>query len=160
MKKQWLFIAACTLVNACSSQSVGTDAQPALHAVQDQELRTLMDRMNALMMEKFLTEYEMDIERARFARQIVDASKVLESTARTLVDKVPSLGLEQTEQNAFRHLAQILEQQAHRLQKQAENGYYKSISATLHEMTSTCMACHTLFRKPAFSNGYDDKVSD
>lgn len=123
------------------------NGQPALHAIQNQELRELMDRMNGLMMERFMTEQEMDIERERFARQIIESAKTLAATASQLIDILPSLGLNSESQNAFHTLAKKLSEQAGNLEKQAENRRYTAISATLHEMTSTCMACHTLFRK-------------
>ena len=155
MKRLYLFITSCCLIAACASQSIDSvdllesanAGQPALHAIQDQELRELMGRMNSLMMERFMTEQEMDVERSRFARQIIDASKTLASTAKALLNKLPGLGLNAKEQSAFRMLAQKLEHQANSLQKQTQNRNFNAVSATLHDMTSTCMACHTLFRK-------------
>lgn len=151
MKKFFLLLLSCGFLVACSSQpelnSPTPASLPALHAVQDQELRELMGRMNGLMMERFMTEHEMDIERQKYARQIIGASKTLEATAQALLNKLPDLGLNADEQTAFRNLAQKLGQQAHNLQNQAENRAFNSVSATLHEMQSTCMACHTLFRK-------------
>lgn len=155
MKRQYPLLAICCLTVACSTRPneasnltvAGNGGQPALHAVQDKELRQLMDRMNGLMLERFMTEQEMDIERSRFSEQIIAASKTLGDTANALVSKLPKLGLSLKEQNAFRALAQKLGQQANNLQKQTENHNFHAMSATLHDMTSTCMACHTLFRK-------------
>jgi hypothetical protein len=124
-----------------------SDGQPALHAIKDQELRDLMDRMNGLMMERFMTEHEIDIERHKYVLQIIQASETLDATAQTLLNKLPTLGLEPAEQTAFRNLAHKLGQQAHSLKNQAENRSFNGVSATLHEMRTTCMACHTLFRK-------------
>ncbi len=146
-------IAICCTFCACSSQLGGesdlafASGGPALHAIQDRELRDLMDRMNGLMMERFMTEHEIDIERSRFTQQIIDAAKTLSSTVKHLVSKLPSLELNANQQSAFRNLANKLGQQADTLQKQAENQHFNAISSTLHEMRSTCMACHTLFRK-------------
>jgi len=146
--KNSFFLVLCCVLSACASQREEFgNGQPALHAVQDQELRVLMDRMNGLMMERFMTEQEMDVERDRFARQIIDASKTLSSTATAIVDKLPGLGLDDNAQKAFRTLAKKLGQQAKDLQTESENRRYNAMSATLHEMSATCMACHTLFRK-------------
>ncbi len=151
MKNWFFFIAIFALTTACSSTRDAANnlvnGQPALHAIQNQELRVLMDRMNGLMMERFMTEQEMDIERERFARQIVETAKTLTSTASALMDISPSLGLDSEARNAFNALAKKLSEQAGSLEKHAENRRYNAISATLHEMSSTCMACHTLFRK-------------
>ncbi|MDD2760838.1 MAG: cytochrome c [Methylomonas sp.] len=154
MKNFLVLISACCAMTACSSRPAGSDAfsgdssgSPALHAVQDRELRQLMDRMNGLMMERFMTEHEMDIERSRYTRQIVEASKTLTVTATSLVNKLPGLGLSENEQAAFRSLAQTLGQHANDLQNQAKNHNFNAMSSTLHEMRATCQACHTLFRK-------------
>lgn len=151
MKNFFLVIFCCVLLNACSSHpeltGISSNGEPALHAIQDQELRILMGRMNSLMMERFMTEQEMDIERRKYARQIIEAAKTLEDTSQTLVNKLPGLGLTEAEQTVFANLAQKLGQQARNLQNQAENHAYNSVSSTLHEVKSTCMACHSLFRK-------------
>lgn len=120
---------------------------PALHALQDQQLRELMDRMSGLMFERFMTEHEMDVERRKYARQIINAALILNSSAETLVKRAPDLGMNAEENNAFVILAQKLGHQAETLKNQAENNSFNAISSTLHEMKSTCMACHTLFRK-------------
>ena len=120
---------------------------PALHAVQNGELRALMDRMNGLMMERFMTEHEMDIERRRHANQIIETAKNLAETAKMLVEKMPALDLKADEQKAFHNLADKLGQNAKNLQKQAENHSFPAMSDTLHDIQSTCLACHTLFRK-------------
>lgn len=137
-------LCSCSTANDLAGFNVET---PALHALQDQELRELMDRMNGLMFERFMTEHEMDIERRKYARQIIDAAKTLQNSADTLIKRAPDLSLTADEQNAFLVMAQKLEHHAKTLKMQAETNSFNAISTTLHEMKSTCMACHTLFRK-------------
>lgn len=120
---------------------------PALHALQDKELRELMDRMNSLMFERFMTEHEMDIERRKYVRQIIDAASILQNSADVLIKRAPVLGMTVDEQNAFLVMAHKLGHHAKLLKTQAETNSFNAIPATLHEMKSTCMACHTLFRK-------------
>ncbi|AEG00791.1 cytochrome c [Methylomonas methanica] len=154
MSRVFLAILAAITFCGCSaslvqdefSDSRGND-QPALHAVQDQELRELMDRMNGLMLERFMTEHEMDVVRGKYTRQIIETAKTLQITAGSLVDKIPSLNLTTDEAKAFRNLARKLSQHAKTLEAQAEHGGLNAIPGTLHEMKSTCMACHTLFRR-------------
>ncbi len=154
-KTVWPILICLSVLCSCASQSESSPASsgtsaaeaPALHAIQDRELRVLMDRMNSLMMERFMTEHEMDIERRRSADQIIAAAKNLAVTAKILIQKLPGLDLKTAEQKAFHDLAGKLEQDAHRLQIQAENQSFAAISGTLTEMKSTCLACHTLFRK-------------
>ena len=155
MSKTAYLIVCLNWLGACASipehhaaiNAPSPSGSPALHAIQDQELRGLMDRMTALMMERFMTEHEMDIERRRHTEQIIEAANSLATTAELLEQKLPGLGLNPDEQNAFRTLAKKLGQEAKTLQHQAENHAYSAISGQLHEMQSTCLACHTLFRK-------------
>lgn len=137
-------LCGCSTTTDPSHSNVET---PALHALQDQELRTLMDRMSGLMFERFMTEHEMDVERRKYARQIIDAALILNSSSEALVKRAPFLGMNAEENNAFVILAQKLGHHAERLKNQAENNSFNGISSTLHEMQATCLACHTLFRK-------------
>ncbi len=140
------FLCACASSPENNLSMMSTD-NPALHAVQNGELRELMDRMNCLMMERFMTEHEMDIERRRHANQIIETARNLSATAKMLIVKLPALDLNAGEQQAFHHLADKLGQNADKLQKQAENHLFTAMSDTLHDIQATCLACHTLFRK-------------
>jgi hypothetical protein len=143
-------IAICFMLGCSTSQQPPPGLlaeQPALHALQDQALRDLMDRMSGLMLERFMTEHEMDIERRKYARQIIDAANTLQTSADALSKRAAVLGMTAEEQNAFLVMTHKLEHQATLLKMQAENNRFNAISGTLHEMKSTCMACHTLFRK-------------
>lgn len=150
----FLFAGLC-LISACSVPSehqtefnkLLNSENPALHAVQNQEVRELMDRVNALMMERFMSEHEMDIERRKYENQIIEAAKSLSETSKTLVYKIPKLDLNSEEQTAFHNLADKLDLYAHTLQKQAEQHNFSAMPGTLHEVSSICMACHALFRK-------------
>lgn len=148
--KNIVLIVALCLLCSCSTATDPTNLiveTPALHALQDQELRELMDRMSGLMFERFMTEHEMDIERRKYARQIIDAASTLQNSAAALIKRAPALGMTNDEQNAFLVMAQKLGHHAKLLKMQAETNSFNAISTTLHEMKSTCMACHTLFRK-------------
>lgn len=153
MTKYQILLISLSLLIACSSQpqqqtlSSAITETPALHAIQDQEVRKLMDRLNATMLERFMSEQEMDIERQKYARQMIEAANTLATTAQNLVIHLPALDLTPAEQAAFRNLAQKLGMHAGNLKTQAENQAFRGITATLHAMSSTCLACHTLFRK-------------
>lgn len=150
----FLFAGLC-LISACSAPSehksefnkLLNSENPALHAVHDREVRELMDRVNGVMMERFMSEHEMDIERRKYADQIIETAKNLSEAAKTLVYKIPNLDLNPKEQAAFHNLADKLDLYADTLQKQAEEHNFSAMPGTLHEVSSICMACHTLFRK-------------
>lgn len=155
MKYRYAFLTVFCLIDGCAATGsnrqspimTGAEGQPALHAVQDQALRDLMDRMRGLMLERFMTEHEMDIERGRFAEQIRRNATALVTASEDLLNKLPGLGLNSQQESAFRILSVKLGQQAGFLRKQAEENRFNAMSATLHEMHATCMACHALFRK-------------
>lgn len=94
-----------------------------------------------------MTEHEMDIERRKYARQIIETADILQSSVKSLINRAPVLGMTSDEQHAFLAMAQKLGHHAEALKIQAERNRFNAIDETLHEMKSTCMACHTLFRK-------------
>jgi len=146
-----LILLFCCLLSACSaspdSNTFSSLGEPALHAVQDRELQKLMDRMNGLMLERFMTEHEMDIERSRYSKQIYRAASELQTTAQSLANKAKDLGLTAEEQKAYLNLAGKLGLHAQSLQRQAEHHTFNAMTETLRDMKATCTACHTLFRK-------------
>lgn len=120
---------------------------PALHAVSDAKLRELMDRMNSVMLDRFLTQPEIDKERGRYAQKMVEAARRLDSTVHFILARLPALQLNDAEQTTFRALANKLHEQAQLLQHQAPQAHGEDITATLDQIANTCTSCHALFRK-------------
>lgn len=120
--------------------------QPALHAVSNEQLHELMDRMNSLMQERFMTEPELDVERRKYARQVADTAQNLSQTVDAILATLPSLQLNATEQTAFLALVHKLREQTQALQEQAEQNRIDAIPSTLQQMDTTCTSCHALFR--------------
>ncbi len=121
--------------------------EPALHAVHDNELRNLMDRMDSLMQERFMTETQLDSERRKFSRRIADSAQDLSKTIDTIIAKLPNLTLTPAEQATFLALANKLRQQTEQLQQQARQNHIDAIDDGLHQINTTCTSCHALFRK-------------
>lgn len=121
--------------------------QPALHAIQDKQLRELMARMDALMQERFMTEPELDAERRKYAQRIAENAQTLSQTVDTIIARMPSLPLSTDEQHTFQALAQKLAEQSRHLQEQARTNQIDAVSGTLHQINTTCTSCHALFRK-------------
>ncbi len=121
--------------------------QPALHAVHDNQLHELMDRMNSLMQERFLTEPELDVERRKYAQRIFKTAQNLSQTLDAILTASTKLKLSNVEETTFQALAQKLRKQVQELQKQAEQNRMEAIPGTLEQMNSTCISCHALFRK-------------
>ncbi|MGR8980758.1 MAG: cytochrome c [Gammaproteobacteria bacterium] len=154
--RPWLSLIVLVL-NACSYPGGTPQAepdyglseidQPALHAIRSSELRELMDRMDILMQERFMTEHEVDIERRKYAIRIATTAEELSKTVNAILHVLPSLKLSSEERNAFLSLANKLDDQAKVLQKQAKQNQIDSIDNTMNQISATCTACHSLFRK-------------
>lgn len=121
--------------------------QPAMHAVRDNQLRTLMDRMDSLMQERFMTEHQLDDERRKYSRQIAEAAKNMASTVDAIMAAMAGLQLEAAEQTTFKALAAKLREQTQQLQMQAQQNQIDAIAVSVHEINTTCTSCHALFRK-------------
>ncbi len=145
-------LCAC-LATACAAGERRTpehfsDGTPALHAVQNERLRALMDEMNALLFERMPTELEIDRERRLKAAQIADVADTMARTVDGVVQSLPQLSLDAEEQTVFMVLANRLRQQVATLQAQARGNYIDLIPATMERIGATCDGCHQLFRDP------------
>ncbi len=121
--------------------------RPALHAIQDKQLRELMGRMDALMQERIMSETERDQERRKYAQRIAANAKNLGQTVDSIIDRLPSLQLTSDEQHTFLALAQKLREQSLQLEEHAQQNQIDSINSTVHVINTTCTSCHALFRK-------------
>lgn len=145
-----LTVAACSVPEQREPPIQGGWAEtgtPALHAVRDGKLRELMDRMDSLMHERFMTETQIDTQRRRYARQIAETAQSLSANVDAIIASLPGLNLAADEQIAFRALAAKLRNEMSLLQQQAESNRIDQISDNLHEINTTCTSCHALFRK-------------
>lgn len=145
-----LTVAACSAPEQRDLPIQGGRAEtgtPALHAVRDGKLRELMDRMDSLMHERFMTETQIDTQRRRYARQIAETAQSLSANVDAIIASLPGLSLTADEQIAFRALAAKLRSEMGLLQQQAESNRIDQINDNLHEINTTCTSCHALFRK-------------
>ena len=153
-KPELLAIALLLAMAACDSppprqahSGLLDTGQPALHAVSDARLRKLMNRMNSLMFERFVTEPDRDRQTQRDTREIAQAAESLGKSIDGIVARMPSLGLSESEQVTFRALADKLRSQAGQLQQQAVDHDIEDLSANLAQIHATCTTCHGLFRQ-------------
>lgn len=93
-----------------------------------------------------MTEQEMDVERRKYRRQIIETANELQNTAQALALKAPTLGLTAEAEKAYLNLSDKLMFYAQTLRQQAEHQVFRHMPGTLHDMKATCTACHTLFR--------------
>lgn len=119
---------------------------PVLHAIDNDELRLLMDRMNSLMFERNLTELELDSQRRAAVSKVSAAARDLEQAIDGILAAEPKLSLDEGEKKVFRSLATNLKGEAQTLKAQADAHQVDAIPVTLEKMSATCTSCHELFR--------------
>lgn len=123
-----------------------TGSPAALHAIDSNELRQLMNRMNALMFERNLTEQEMDSQRREVSSRVIAAANGVDRALDGVIAALPRLNLDEGEQKTFHALALNLRGEALKLKAQAEANQVDDIPATLEKINATCTSCHVLFR--------------
>lgn len=141
-------LAACTpsAQQRVEAPALANTGVPALHAIDSNELRNVMRRINNLMHERNLTSQEMDSQQRLATTQVIDAAKGLDESIDGIIAVMPSLKLAPGEDTAFRSLAVKLRDDAYKLKFQAETHQLELIPATLERMSSTCNSCHALYR--------------
>lgn len=139
---------------ACSSSpqpdmpaSLQETGKPALHAVTNERLRTLMAQMNALLFEQIRTEIELEEELRQKTFRIADAAAEIQQAADIILTIRPSLQLGQSDDATFAALAGKLKGQAEHLQDLARRNQVDALPEAVAQIQGTCVACHSLFRK-------------
>lgn len=152
--KKILSITFTLVLSACAQHDEpsnlggeSTTGQPALHSIHDSQLRLMMDRMDTLMHERFMTETQLDSERRKYAQRIADSAQKLSQTVDTIISKMPSLPLTPSEQTTFLALANKLHDQTGQLYDLASRNRLEDINVRLHQINTTCISCHALFRE-------------
>jgi hypothetical protein len=151
------FLSLFLLFQFCACQSPGVktaqnqyiDTRGAsLHAVQNEQLRVIMNEFNALMFEQMYTELELDQQRRKKAKAIAEAAAALKRTVTELPGILSDLQLTPDEQAVFKGLAVELQSEASELEEYAARGEVEALRPMLYRMNTTCNACHSLFRGP------------
>jgi cytochrome c556 len=141
------------LTSACSSTQTTSVTNPdqrqpiAQHASYDSRLRELMDKIEILTQERFLTDHEQDDERRKYTQQIAINAEQLARSTDGIIAKLPSLGLSPQQQQSALSLAEKLREQSRQLQQQAQLHHIHAMSNHLQVIDTTCNACHALFKK-------------
>lgn len=134
-----LVLVTCAALGACRAAPPGPGAQAATPLHYSERLRSLMQRMNALLYERNQTELEIDKERLERARELASA-------AATLAREVGSEGLpgsvDETARASFAGLAQELAATAAELDALAAARRYSELSPQMERVAHVCATCH------------------
>lgn len=144
-----LMLVACTTTNDKHVVEGGRveTGPPALHAIRNTQLREMMDKMDSLMQERFMTETEIDSQRRKYAQNIAQNAESMAKTVDSIIAYMPNLQLTPSEQNTFLALAKKLSEQIQRLHENATQNHIDAIDESLHIINTTCTSCHALYRK-------------
>lgn len=142
-----------TVLTACTPPAKRGDmpkltvtGTPVLHAIDNDELRQVMGRINNLMYETNLTDQELDKQRSVAVSQVLKAAVGLEQSIDAMLAAEPKLNLDAGEHKVFASLATNLRGEAKTLKFQAESHQVDDIPQTLEKISATCTSCHELFR--------------
>lgn len=147
MLAAWLFIAIsnsrCTNPSAPQLAETG---RPALHAVHEARLRTIMANLRSQALARVPQEMDRRSIDARRADELTAASEALADSARAIPDALAGVRMGDENRRVFNAYAQKLEEQAVELGDLARNHRMQAVQAKFGELISTCNACHSSFR--------------
>ena len=121
--------------------------EPAMHAIQNNRLQEVMNQINTLVYSQMYSEINLSEERQLKTQEIARIAQELASSESAIIDTMPTLKLKPGEQATFAALAEKLRTSAVQMETLASQNQLQRIPATLEAITSTCTACHALFRK-------------
>ncbi len=129
------------------SPSQTASPPPTLHAIHNDHLQQLMIQMNALVYGEMRDELDAARQKREQIKALATTAGQLSSTVKAIIKTLPSLDLNPDEQASFMALANNLRTYARQMETQARKNDIQAIPATLDQLTLTCGACHSLFRK-------------
>jgi len=136
---------------AAAPRPSDADASPS-HAVQSEELRQIMNRLDELQLtvwpQELQAEYASAEEYAAAkalweARQLADALAVAAETIPISVEHMP---MSEADRRSFTSQVETLREQAVRLEQAAALGDRERMRRVLASIDETCLSCHERFR--------------
>lgn len=148
-------VSLVALLAGCVSQEqrpaleqASNDHQVTLHSVTGTKLRDSINRLNNLMLERNLTEPELDKQRQQANALVLEVAKGAESSLDCLMEAAPRLNLDADQLKHFYSLADDLRDEVKSLNIHTQTHQFDDFPATLDKMNVTCTSCHELFRRP------------
>lgn len=126
---------------------IESTGEPALHGVYDQQLQTVMRELSLLEVDRLPVEMDAAGRRRARLREVSSLADSMAVAAAKIPDAIDDLDLTENGEIVFRRLAEKLGTQALELRKRATERDLEAAEATLDEISTTCTACHALFRE-------------
>jgi len=141
------FIAqACSPKKTPNKIELDNTGQANIHAISDQQLRSVMKKLKSLTFSRYDSELERDKQRTRYVRQITDIAHAVESSSESIIAIGQRLELDEGERKIFLSFAAKLTKQASGLKILADSGEEKLIRIKMQNLVNTCNSCHDNFR--------------
>lgn len=138
--------------------AIATDTgEPIMHAIRNSQIQQIMIKINALVYEQMQNEVGVNWEKHLRTQEIAKIAHELAGDGNSIISSLPLLNLNSNEKATFTALAEKLRGNAQQMEDQANQNQIKAIPGTMEKITSTCTACHALFRK---SRGILEKCRD
>ena len=131
---------------ALSAAHPGT-GDPAMHAIRHNHLQQAMIRINNLVYGQMQNEVGVSREKQVQTQKIAKIAHELASDQNIIIGTLPLLNLNPSKKYTFAALADKLRVNALQMEDQANRNQIKAIPGIMEKITSTCTACHDLFRK-------------
>lgn len=151
------WVGSIVLVFAVSCASVGQDGErlplppvqtgrATRHAVESEQLRTVMNELRRLDLDRRPQELETPGGRQARLREAAAIAGELSGAAVRIAGVAGEVGLDRDEGDRFLALANRLGKVAQTLSRQAARGESEQVERAMDEINATCAACHDLFR--------------
>lgn len=150
----WLALASLLMVSCQQTEraryrrEIADTGEPALHGVHDERLREIMKDLNSMTYSTLPQEMEPAFLRRTDLREIARVAKAMSETAGHIPDVIDKIGLPENDRGLFLKLAADLGHQANELERLANANDTPGTERAFERVTSTCTACHKLFRSP------------
>ncbi|NOQ77093.1 MAG: hypothetical protein GQ475_04755 [Methylococcaceae bacterium] len=142
----FLCLVSCGVKQPPNYQLLDT-GKPALHAIQGERLKRVMNELNDLMFERMLNEVQIDQQRRYRTKEIVKVTETLLETVKYIPEALQTLNLDKNEQQIFLNMSEKLNKQVSLLKQDAERNHVDAISSRVDYIIETCNACHHIFRQ-------------
>ena len=136
----------CVPAHAEKAVDTETSRKPALSAIHNNDIRTIMRRLNALVYEREYTQLELDRLRRENLQMLVDAAADLIKISDKLPDLISDQEISSDEQITFKAMARQLHNEASQLLDSDPDISYHELNNGFQRLQQTCAACHNLFR--------------
>jgi cytochrome c556 len=126
--------------------SPGASDEAALHAIQSEELKSLMRQIQALDVEFMPQELDSVREREVYLENSAATALAMAQAASRLPEIITRVSMDESEREVFLVYADRLRRQSEDLGTQAQRGDEYGVRSSMSAIASTCVACHALFR--------------